>query len=485
MKAKGTIRKRQNEAGIALLISIFILLLISVVAIALIVSSGTESALAGNYRSSTGVYYAALAGLEEGRGRLLAKNPSALKNVSPAILPPPGTPLAVGSPIYIINPVAGETVAPWDLSTSTTYPDHEFNIEFPSSPMPNPAPNTTSVSTVAGIQGPLYKWVRINAVSEKSLNLDVYPYDGILNPTTRVFYDGTRLNIQDSGAQVLEITALAVLPNGSRKILQYLVAPAPLNLSFPAAVTLDGNSVQFTGTGQSSFYVDGNDQYPLGSCAPGSTPFYAIGYTNGADSSTILAAATPANHYMGAGGNSTTASQNVVSLPSNLLTVGGLNLLVQTIKDNADVPVINGPVTLSDSNNIMPAAMTSTNPMTVIVNGDLTINSWHNHGYGLLLVTGKLTYDPDAFWHGIILVIGKGWLYSNQSGGGQIQGAVFLAKTVDLSNNPLPPSSPSVSPFFNFTSSSGSTGVYYSSCWIQKSQPTSGYKILSFHEISQ
>ncbi len=28
-------------------------------------------------------------------------------------------------------------------------------------------------------------------------------------------------------------------------------------------------------------------------------------------------------------------------------------------------------------------------------------------------------------------------------------------------------------------------GIRYSSCWIQKAQPTGGYKILSFHEIAQ
>jgi len=67
MKAQFTNRKRRRESGIALLISIFILLLISVVAIALIVSSGTETAMAGNYRTATSAYYAALAGLEEGR----------------------------------------------------------------------------------------------------------------------------------------------------------------------------------------------------------------------------------------------------------------------------------------------------------------------------------------------------------------------------------------------------------------------------------
>src|SRR6267378_2065965 len=113
MRRGRTIRNRPAEAGIALLISIFVLLLISVVAIALIVSSGTESALAGNYRSSTGVYYAALSGLEEARGRLLARNPMTTASV-------------------------------WNRS-----PLDSLNVP-----------------------GPLYKWVRINAVSEVSLNVD-------------------------------------------------------------------------------------------------------------------------------------------------------------------------------------------------------------------------------------------------------------------------------------------------------------------------
>ena len=98
MRSRRTDRGRNRERGIALLISIFILLLISVVGIALIVSSGTESALAGNYRASTSVYNAALAGLEEVRGRLSPKNPNAFPTTDPTFLPP--TP-AVGTPYYV------------------------------------------------------------------------------------------------------------------------------------------------------------------------------------------------------------------------------------------------------------------------------------------------------------------------------------------------------------------------------------------------
>src|ERR1700692_451851 len=98
---------RRSEDGIALLIAIFVLLLISVVAIALIVSSGTETALGANYRTSSTVYYAAIAGLEEARGRLLPKNPNYFL---PSNIP---TPFPLGNTLYVINRLPGETILPW------------------------------------------------------------------------------------------------------------------------------------------------------------------------------------------------------------------------------------------------------------------------------------------------------------------------------------------------------------------------------------
>jgi hypothetical protein len=491
MKARFTIRSQRKEKGIALLISIFVLLLISVVAIALIVSSGTESSLAGNYRSATGVYYAALAGLEEARGRLLPKNPNSFQATAPGMLPPPGLPFDMGYVSYITNPVGAEDVL-------ATYPDTEYDTEPYTVPRASAIVNSTpSVSGVGGVQGPLYKWVRINAVSEISLNVDVD--SDTVKDDNPLYYDGAHFTINPSaGGQVLEITSFAVLPNKSQKILQYLVAPIPL--SFQAALTLDGNGVIFNTTTSNNFFVKGNDQYSALSCnpSPPAAPITALGYTNSSDS-TIANSIPPGppppsgreDHYTN--GIAPTPDVAQVTLPTNLTTVTGLNTLVQAITQSADVPPITPSGDLSDGNNFMPAAMTATNPMTIVINGDLTINGWHHHGYGLLLVTGKLTYDPDAFWHGIVLVIGKGWLYSNQgsSTGGHIEGAVFVAKTTDSSGSPLLATDPLGASRFDFTSSSltpsGSNyyGVYYSNCWIRASMPTLGYKILSFHEISQ
>jgi hypothetical protein len=516
MKILSRLHRRRSEAGVALLIAIFVLLLIGVTAIALILSSGAESALAGNYRSSASVYYAALAGVEEARGRLLPSNPDYLGPALTAL----GTPLAPGKVIYILNPnpLTGEIVNPTDLTNPATYPDTEYQKEFPGTPITNlQQPN--SVSPAAGLPGPLYKWVRINAATEKSLNVDVNN-DGTLDTGTPLFFDPSHVDPQtgnpkpslivtaappSSAAQALEITALAALPNGTQKLLQYVVASsasaANLNFtgagsqspSFPAALTLDGNNVNFDGPTSTAFNINGNDQFRVGSCAPGTNAVSAIGYTNGSDPSlsNILSGIVAGNqsHYSGAGTASPNVS-NVNGLPANYQTPSGLDSLVQNITQGAD-SVIQGPVTQSDSpspNNVFPSAMISPNsnpnpnpmPMTVVVNGDLAINNWHDTGYGVLVVTGTLTYDPDASWNGIILVIGQGQFISTRGGSGQINGAVFVARTRDSSGHLLPTLGAA-----SYRQTGGGQGIYYSSCWINASQRPSTYKVLSFRQLSQ
>src|ERR1700682_326184 len=111
MNATYKSRKRKPESGAAMLIAIFALLLISVVAIALLVSSGTDTTLAGNYRTSTSAYYAGLAGLEEGRGRLSSHNPDFINNnpATPNFVPIlSGQTLSNTQLLYILNPANGE-----------------------------------------------------------------------------------------------------------------------------------------------------------------------------------------------------------------------------------------------------------------------------------------------------------------------------------------------------------------------------------------
>jgi hypothetical protein len=502
MKARGTIRTRQNEAGIALLISIFILLLISVVAIALIVSSGTESALAGNYRSATGVYYAALSGLEEARGRLLSKNPDSFKTTATGFLPSPGTTLAIGSVAYVLNP--GPTEAMGNILT--TYPDTEYDNEF--NPGALAAATVTTTASVwnrsplnaLNIPGPFYKWVRINAVSEKSLNLDV-DADALADSTTPLYYDGAHFsNSSSAGPQVLEITSFAILPNGSQKLLQYLVSPSPLNFpNFPAALTLagsTGNGVAYSSpSSNAGFSVKGIDQDSNGSCTPGSA-VPAIGVFTNADMSAVStggnggAGILPVGarpNYTGVG--AAPDVENVSgAFPANLQKPSGLDNLAQTIIQNADLIITPTPVSPAllgtATQSSIPTTTSPSNPLTIVVNGNLDWTSWNHTGYGLLLVTGDLKYDPDVFWNGIILVIGQGTLSGSSGGGGEIHGGVLVAKTRYPSLNLLPdPNLGAASAIFN--NSMGGNGIRYSSCWIKNALPSGNYKILSFHEISQ
>jgi hypothetical protein len=510
MSGQGTIRKRRREAGIALLISIFILLLISVVAIALVVSSGTESSLAGNYRSATGVYYAALSGLEEARGRLLSKNSDAFATTnSSGFLPPAGTALNMGDTYYLINPVGGETITPW--VSGSTYEDKQFAIEFGPSGFAtptNPSPTALSVWNrnpllALNLPGPLYKWVRINAVSENSAGVDA-DNDSLANNTVPLYYDGAHFsNNPLAGPQVLELTALAVLPNGSQKIVQYLAAPVPVSLSFPAALTLDGNNVLYSAPTSISYMVSGNDHDIVGSCNPVAPPVTAVGYiydppdTSRAHILTQIPIGPPASadrRPQYPSGAAPLPSVNSVSVQANMQTVGGLNSLVQNISQVADKVINPTPVdpttglgTATQAN--FPAGMSSSNPMTIVVNGNLDLNGWHNTGYGLLVVTGELKYDPDASWKGIVLVIGVGKLSSSKGGSGDFHGAMLLANTVNTTTSPYTPLSPPTVapgvPNYAFTPGSGGNGIYYSNCWIQTSIPSGGYKILSFHEVAQ
>jgi len=514
---------RGQEAGVALLIAIFILLLISGVAVALIVASGTESSLAGNYRSSTSVYYAGLAGLEEGRGRLLSTNPNYFDNTVPGFIPTVG-PLLVGQVRYILNPLPGETVAPTNLTSPTTYPDNEYQTEFTVPVTSATVQTIPSVSTVAGIQGPLYKWVRITAATEQSLNIDV---NGVLplDSTTPLYYDPAHLDSSgnpdpslivtavppSTASQVFEITTLAVLPNGSKKLVQYVATPVTFNLNLPSALTLPGPIGSFNPPNSKGYCMDGNDTSQLTTVAGCSfTPPPAVPGCTTTTAATPAVGVSPGNNNAGSqtntsyvdsqinmtgraanytGSTGTTPSVGTPPLPPNLSSPTQLQQELATIQQNANVCLgcstgAGGTYTFSNidtaSGSLWSSCGTScgTTPQITYVNGNMDI-SGSTTGSGILVVTGNLTYDGNSSWNGIILVVGNGLTTYVQNGGGngQFNGAIFVANTA---GNPPGTYGPA-----DFTiNGGGGNGVYYNSCWIQNSQKPVTLKVLSFREIS-
>lgn len=489
--------RKANQAGVALLIALFMLLLVSAVAVALMMSSGTESSLAANYRSSNKAYNAAYAGVEEARGRLLPTNPN---YVGAAFVPPTGLPL--GQVRYILNPAAGEVVAP--TTATNPYYDNEYQQEWG---VAVPAGNTQTINSVwtgnviANMPGPLYKWVRITAATEQSLNVNVNNQALPLDNAIPLFYDPSHLNAGGAPApslivnaappataqQVYEITSLAVLPNGTKKMLQYVVTPVTYNLNFPSALNLPGANVAFNPASSNQWYANGQDGSGNGNnsswaAVPGCNPnpattLPAIGVTGNSNVTAVSGTITRPTHYTG--GGLAAPSVGSVALNPTLSTPSSLNNLVNVISQNAD-QVLNPAAGTSANFSQLPATMSASNPATVVVNGNFSLGP--NTGYGLLVVTGTFTYSGNSGWDGVILVIGSGTAQFIGLGGGNggFNGAIFVASTKDAAGNTLPALG---NVNFNI-SGGGGNGTYYDSCWIKNSQKPPTFQVLSYRELS-
>jgi len=521
----------RKESGVALLIAIFTLLLVTGVAVAMVMASGTESSLASNYRSSTSAYYAGLAGLEEARGRMLPSNPNFFNNtvanfitmngVNPTLSITAGVPQAR----YI---VMSQNVSPTTLGNA--YYDSEYQQEWGapiSAANAQTIPSIYANNAIANMPGPMYKWVRITPATEKSLGVDVNG-DGVLDAVDPIYYDpdhqnngnsdpsmivvpvGT--NPPSSANQVFQFAALAALPNGTQKIVEYAAAPLSFNLNLPSALTLPGPIGSFNPPNSKGYCMDGNDTAGVASvsgcsytpapavagCGSSGASNPAIGVSPGNDSSgsqTNTGYVTnqiprPGN-YIGPGGTSTTPSVGTPTLPTSLGSPAAVNQELQLIQQNANVCLgcssgSSGTTTYTFSNlDTAPGSLWSscgtscgTIPQVTYVNGNLDI-SGSTAGSGILVVTGNLTYSGNSSWNGIILVVGNGLTTYLQNGGGngQFNGAIFVANTA---GNPPGTWGPA-----DFTiNGGGGNGLYYNSCWIANSQKPISLKILSFREIS-
>jgi len=478
-------KSKHQERGAALVIAIMTLMLISVIATALILMAGTQAAVKSNYKSAMQAFYDAKAGLEEGRGRLWTYNGN---SVSSCVFPTPNAPMPLGRVCYIVNPSPGETVNPTDLSPANPYADNEYAQEWPSQPVPTDLqPFVNSTSSSGGIAGPQYKWVRITPRTEESSNIDVDGSGLPLDITRPLFYDGTQQRLDATGSQVLTITALAVTPYGSRRMVQYTVAqalPGGLNLNMNVApLTLVGANPIYNPSTHRSFLVNGNDRsgFNAGTCAlPPQPATTAMAVTD--DPTSIINAITALRrqgNYQVSGGSTPSVTDVTSLLPSGELDPATLDALVQNIAAAATV-VVNGPA------DHLATYGTSSQPVIAVVqpstpngtDGDLTLSNVT--GYGILVVTGKLTLVGNVGWRGIILVIGQGDVDGTRVTGNEIDGTLIVADTRDGSGSLMNSFGTAA---VNW--SSGRGGFYYDTCWINNAAAGFPFRTLSFREIPQ
>ena len=455
-----------------------------------------------------------------------------------------GVGLGVGANLqvlYILNPAGGEIVAPW--VTTDAYYDQwlaiEWGVNIETIPQCAPAPITvpptvpppaltiacgwsvmsdldTTAGPLAGLVLPQlpFKWARITLLTERAANRDI-DGDGVLNNTIPVFWNSrvtgcypspvlclynavpNTMNIfmnpgldtdtvpgvqsyERVGDVVYRVTALAALPNGTTRLMQYDVGGVSLLTRFPAAVSIIGansscgNTFAPAGNDDNSPTDDNNpggwgpsnasggqgqDQAPGG--PGGGLP--AIGFTHNETRDDCYAelqgAPTPNGHldnWTGPGG-AFTPDPPPFGDPNDVKTLGlidpnmfsefdgsssgPLQQLIDDIKQVADqIRTAADPPPNQDTNPGNDAVditgldfgtcsddFTVSDPKITVLEGDVTVSNLT--GCGILLVTGELrTTGSMPKWKGAILVVGEGGIDFQGGGNGQIDGAFLLAR---------------------------------------------------------
>ena len=241
---------RRNERGIALLVCLMALLLLTGIAFGLMYMSDSDVWVNSNYRSSQKAYQAALGGLQNVRQRMT----SGLAASPPRIDPPTTKPGDIGSVLYILNPYdATDTVNLLAIQDpANAYYDNELpkeasaqSIGTPSGASVIPQFEYPDYNTAPNLNRLRYKWVRINA----KMNFATKPY--LTDPAAGnlpVCWNGSReLTVANISAclpaggvppaqnPVYQLTALAVTATGAQRMLQMEVATDP-PITTPGAV---------------------------------------------------------------------------------------------------------------------------------------------------------------------------------------------------------------------------------------------------------
>ena len=275
--------KTYGQRGVALIMALMLLMLLTALAAALVYVANMETAVNANYRREQVLYFAAKAGIEEARDRLLWTNATTLITppqgtcavsanhdclryppVTPPVVPndiPSGT---NGGVFYILGGTNPAAVTPW--TATTIYTDNELCHDQYALPGQTPEPpdvrcidvpggntwykTTTSNIPWAGMAAALpYQWVRISWKLNGSVdnNLGTRRVSST-DPTgtTPVCWDGAEEILLDiarttdctkmagltppgpAATPVYLVTSLAVDPiSGARRMVQAELASHP------------------------------------------------------------------------------------------------------------------------------------------------------------------------------------------------------------------------------------------------------------------
>lgn len=495
--------RRDRQRGVALVAALIALLLIAAITAGMIILSNTETNISGNFRDEQTAYFASRGGLAEVRDRMRKGATDSVNANIPTTLPG-----ATGGIMYVINPLGGETVAPWNTA-GTNYPDDEICKELPctggvpagGSWYTNPSGTAGKGSTTYASNPQLsWKWVRVMAkVNRTVTSTRVVSVDGAStagqptlgqlvcwNGTNEVVTTLATCQAANSNWQpVYELTSLAVTSSGARRLAQYELASVSLP-PMPGPLIFDGPGANFViNPNSNAFAVSGTDADQGANAGAGCGPANnepAIGSFSNGDATTLAGQLNRPNKYTSNTNPppgtpvATPAVSNVNSQLGPLATVDGLANLVNTVTAAAGSNVYTSPAGPSNWG-------TNGAPVINVINGDY---SGGISGSGILLVTGKLTMSGTPSYNGLILVIGKGFVQKNGGGNGTLDGSLLVANMytdttysalIPLGSN-LPPGPPIIQ-----WNGGGTATIQYDSCWINSLGQSLPLRLVTSREL--
>jgi hypothetical protein len=455
--------KKKNsgqEQGVALIAAMLMLLLISAVAVGMILASDTESSISSNFRDEQTAFFSARGGVEEMRDRLRSNATDSLSASLPTQLP--GQDNGV---LYIINPMDGETVAPWNTA-GADYPDNEICKEIPcagGAPGGNPwFTQAPASATYAATPKLGWKWVRITAKMNKTsyssllTNVDGSQPQDPAAPA-RVCWNGKNevvapVACNGNDQQVYEISALGMTSRGSRRMVQVDFAhDLPANVAVPAAVTIDSNAAPQCQLPGGS--IDGVDH-----AVPPRASVAGIGVSAGGG--------CPTQGTSVKGGGNCMATPNVCSsLPMGQPLMagpaggGGLPDTMNQLIAGADQTFNGNPPNAANLGALG-------NPLTTVINNLNDVVSGFS-GAGVLIINAgaqpRVEISGNMNWQGLVIVYSTAnqMLVQVDDGNGGIEGGLLLASN---SNTQIQ---------FQFQNTGFAGGINYNSAFLNMNSTAS------------
>jgi len=309
--------------------------------------------------------------------------------------------------------------------------------------------NSTNINNFPGDDVPIYSGQTIGG-SSYTVYITNDANDGVTNSN-------------DTNGRIT-ITAFGTGPDGSTSVVQAIVSNSPISLSPPAPIVIPGPDVQRFDAGWSNAWNISGDDAAGGSNVPG------IVVSNSTARNTVVHDLGYRADQVTSGGQSPAVEARPDLLAqSGLDNISSVHDMLNNIKARADFTSTSDP-----GFNLG----TQDNPEVVFIDGSFDTRRYGNSGYGILVVTNKLTLRGNFSYNGVIMVIGRGELYRTGSGNGVIQGSIILADIDGRDNQPF--TADDRFEEANFDTNGGGTGsIIFNSDWANNPLQNDAPRIIS------